>query len=109
MLVHSLGHHYIDTFFFTYILNHDRILIMPKITKQLKYAEFEYDEETKQFRVQDGEGNEVVLNKIYAFALMRFVIRMAQRNWLRSNKTIEELIEEEDEEFEDDPAQLTLF
>ena len=32
---------------------------MPKITKQLKYAEFEYDEETKQFRVQDDEGNEV--------------------------------------------------
>ena len=83
---------------------------MAKITKQLKHAEFEYDEETKQFRVQDGEGNEVVLNKIYAFALMRFVIRMAQRNWLRSNKTIEDLLEEnEDEELEDDPAQLTLF
>jgi hypothetical protein len=82
---------------------------MAKITKQLKHAEFEYDEETKQFRVQDGEGNEVVLNKIYAFALMRFVIRMAQRNWLRSNKSIEELIEQEDEELEDDPAQLTLF
>ena len=82
---------------------------MAKITKQLKHAEFEYDEETKQFRVQDREGNEVVLNKIYAFALMRFVIRMAQRNWLRSNKTIEELIEEDDEELEDDPAQLTLF
>jgi hypothetical protein len=82
---------------------------MAKITKQLKHAEFEYNEETKEFRVQDGEGNEVVLNKIYAFALMRFVIRMAQRNWLRSNKSIEELIEEEDEELEDDPAQLTLF
>ena len=82
---------------------------MAKITKQLKHAEFEYDEESKQFRVQDGEGNEVVLNKIYAFALMRFVIRMAQRNWLRSNKSIEELIEQEDEELEDDPAQLTLF
>ena len=82
---------------------------MAKITKQLKHAEFEYDEETKQFRVQDGEGNEVVLNKIYAFALMRFVIRMAQRNWLRSNKTIDELIAEEDEELEGDPAQLTLF
>ena len=82
---------------------------MAKITKQLKHAEFEYDEESKEFRVQDGEGNEVVLNKIYAFALMRFVIRMAQRNWLRSNKSIEELIEQEDEELEDDPAQLTLF
>jgi len=37
------------------------------------------------------------------------VIRMAQRNWLRSNKSIEELIEQEDEELEGDPAQLTLF
>ena len=82
---------------------------MAKITKQLKHAEFQYNEETKEFRVQDGEGNEVVLNKIYAFALMRFVIRMAQRNWLRSNKSIEELIEQEDEELEEDPAQLTLF
>jgi len=83
---------------------------MGKITKQLKHAEFEYDEESKQFRVQDHEGNEVVLNKIYAFALMRFVIRMAQRNWLRSNKTIDELIEEDEEQIDaEDPAQLTLF
>ena len=83
---------------------------MAKITKQLKHAEFEYDEESKEFRVQDGEGNEVVLNKIYAFALMRFVIRMAQRNWLRSNKTIDELIQEDEEEINaEDPAQLTLF
>ena len=83
---------------------------MAKITKQLKHAEFQYDEETKEFRVQDDEGNEVVLNKIYAFALMRFVIRMAQRNWLRSNKTIDELIEEDEEQIDaEDPAQLTLF
>lgn len=83
---------------------------MAKITKQLKHAEFEYNEETKQFRVQDREGNEVVLNKIYAFALMRFVIRMAQRNWLRSNKTIDELIEEDEEKLEAlNPSQLTLF
>jgi len=83
---------------------------MSKIIKQLKHAVFQYDEQTKQFQVQDGNGNEVTLNKIYAFALMRFVIRMAQRNWLRSNKTIEDLLEEnEDEELEDDPAQLTLF
>ena len=81
-----------------------------KITKELKNVTFEYDEENKQFRVQDGEGNEVVLNKIYAFALMRFVIRMAQRNWLRSNKTIDELIEEDEEKLEAlNPSQLTLF
>ena len=109
MLVHSLPLHYIDTFFFTFNNIYDTISSMAKITKQLKHAEFEYDEESKEFSVQDGDGNQVVLNKIYAFALMRFVIRMAQRNWLRSNKSIEELIEEEDEELEDDPAQLTLF
>jgi hypothetical protein len=83
---------------------------MAKITKQLKYASFEYNEESKEFSVQDGDGNQVVLNKIYAFALMRFVIRMAQRNWLRSNKTIDELIQEDEEEINaEDPAQLTLF
>jgi hypothetical protein len=42
---------------------------------------------------------------------MRFVIRMAQRNWLKSadsfNKT-EELLESIEEE-EDDPNQLELF
>ena len=83
---------------------------MSKIIKQLKHAVFQYDEQTKQFQVQDGNGNEVTLNKIYAFALMRFVIRMAQRNWLRSNKTIDELIEEDEEQIDaEDPAQLTLF
>lgn len=110
MLAHSLPHYYISTFFFTFNNIYDIIVSMAKITKQLKHAEFEYDEETKQFRVKDGDGNEVVLNKIYAFALMRFVIRMAQRNWLRSNKTIDELIEEDEERIEaEDPAQLTLF
>ena len=37
---------------------------MAKITKQLKHAEFQYDEETKEFRVQDDEGNEVVQKKL---------------------------------------------
>ena len=83
---------------------------MSVISKQLKNASFEYNEELKTFSVQDSEGNCIVLNKIYAFALMRFVIRMAQRNWLRSNKTIDELIEEDEEEINtEDPAQLTLF
>lgn len=82
---------------------------MPKILKQLKNASFEYDEESKEFTIEDAEGNCVVLNKIYAFALMRFVIRMAQRNWLRSNKTIEEIIEEDDELEEHNPSQLELF
>ena len=33
------------------------------------------------------------LNKVYAFAFMRFVVRMAQRNWLRSKKTIDKTTE----------------
>ena len=82
---------------------------MSKITKKLKNAEFEYDEETKKFLIIDSEnGGGVELNKIYAFAFMRFVVRMAQRNWLRSNKSISKIIEEEELE-ESDPNQLNLF
>lgn len=58
-----------------------------KITKSLKYADFEYDDENKCFTIIDTEdGGAVELNKVYAFAFMRFVIRMAQRNWLRQIK-----------------------
>tara|TARA_Y100001938_G_scaffold151216_1_gene247700 strand:- start:15115 stop:15390 length:276 start_codon:yes stop_codon:yes gene_type:complete len=68
-----------------------------KIKKELKYATFEYDEETKKFLVIDTEdGGVVELNKIYAFAFMRFVIRMAQRNWLRQNKG-KKILDKEDE------------
>ncbi len=67
-----------------------------KITKKLKYAEFEYDEETKQFLIVDPEnGNAVELNKGYAFAFMRFVIRMAQRNWLRQIKKPEKNLDKD--------------
>ena len=61
-----------------------------KIRKKLKNAEFEYDEETKKFLIIDGEdGGVVELNKVYAFAFMRFVVRMAQRNWLRNKKPLD--------------------
>ena len=61
-----------------------------KITKDLKYATFEYNEETKKFLIIDTQdGGVVELNKVYAFAFMRFVVRMAQRNWFRSKKTTE--------------------
>ncbi len=63
-----------------------------KIKKQLKNATFEYDEETKSFTIS-GEhptlrdiGNTIELNKVYAFAFMRFVVRVAQRNWLKTKK-----------------------
>ena len=61
-----------------------------KIKKNLKYAEFEYDEESKSFTIIDTEhGGVVELNKVYSFAFMRFVIRIAQRNWLRTKKVID--------------------
>ena len=68
-----------------------------KIKKNLKYADFEYDEENKSFTIIDTEdGGVVELNKVYAFAFMRFVVRMAQRNWLRQkklDKTAESVVE----------------
>ena len=74
-----------------------------KITKKLKYATFVYDEETKEFTIKttphgETEGgyasgaNSVKLNKIYSFAFMRFVIRMAQRNWLRASPKKEKAV-----------------
>ena len=88
------------------------------INKKLKNAEFEYDEETKKFLIIDPEnGNAVELNKVYAFAFMRFVVRMAQRNWLRQpkksqkviDKTIEEIIDIEHADHADHPDQMNLF
>jgi hypothetical protein len=68
-----------------------------KIEKKLKYATFFYDEDSKEFEIKmtpHGENNAgfspgattISLNKIYAFAFTRFVVRMAQRNWLRKGK-----------------------
>lgn len=76
------------------------LVIVMKITKELKNATFEYDEETKKFLIIDGEdGGVVELNKVYAFAFMRFVVRMAQRNWFRVKKvTKAETLEVEDQE-----------
>ena len=61
------------------------------IKKELKNATFEYDEEKKVFTLYDHEGlnGTIELNKVYAFAFMRFVVRMAQRNWLRSKKPLD--------------------
>lgn len=67
-----------------------------KIKKELKNATFEYDEERKVFTLYDHEGfnGTIELNKVYAFAFMRFVVRMAQRNWLRGKKSIDKTIED---------------
>lgn len=67
-----------------------------KIRKKLKNAEFEYDEETKTFTImeQDGFHGHIQLNKVYAFAFVRFVVRMAQRNWLRNKKPLDKECED---------------
>ena len=84
-----------------------------KINKQLKYAEFSYDEEDKTFTITEEDGNRVILNKVYAFAFMRFVVRMAQRNWLRKTAKkvhkAEEVIAELEEEETDNPNQMQIF
>lgn len=61
-----------------------------KITKELKNAKFEYDEQTQKFLMSDKEGIKVFeLNKIYAFAFMRFVVRISQKNWLKGKKVVD--------------------
>lgn len=65
-----------------------------KIRKELKNATFVYDEQKKSFYLSGKEGGFIELNKICAFAFMRFVVRMAQRNWLRDKKSIDKTIED---------------
>jgi len=70
-----------------------------EITKELKNATFIYNEEKKTFTIMEADGFNgcIELDKVYAFAFMRFVVRMAQRNWLRQNKNIKNNIDKEDE------------
>ena len=89
-----------------------------KIKKELKNATFEYDEEKKSFTISNGDGlyTTVELNKVYAFAFMRFVVRMAQRNWLRNPNKSKKLLDKAEAtmvelEIEDveDPDQMIMF
>ena len=80
-----------------------------KIDKNLKYATFSYDESGKTFTITEQDGNRVILNKVYSFAFMRFVIRMAQRNWLRTKKIIESTPEPVIELEELDDMQQVMF
>ena len=83
------------------------------ITKQLKRATFSWDEENNKLIVEKPDGQIIELDKIYSFALMRFIIRIAQRNFLK-NPLTKRLVEAEldDAEQEDieleDPRQLKL-
>jgi len=64
-----------------------------QIERSLKHGTFMWDEEEKNITIttydQTGESEEqtikasITLNKVYSFALMRFLIRIAQRNWFR--------------------------
>ena len=73
-----------------------------KIRRELKYATFEWDDEEKSILIETKSGGQhpsewdeknerpingrIKLNKVYAFSLMRFVVRIAQRNWFRKLK-----------------------
>jgi len=83
-----------------------------KIERKLKFATFTYDEEDKSVVIETRSTEEPVmgyveteeeyakrvaeykppisgrihLNQVYSFALLRFVIRIAQRNWFRKVK-----------------------
>ena len=53
-----------------------------KIERKLKYGSFGWDDETKKFTIEH-KGQSIELNKIYAFAFLRFAFSVAQRNWFR--------------------------
>ena len=58
----------------------------------------------------DGFNGCIELNKVYAFAFMRFVVRMAQRNWLRSKKVVDKNTEDMlESENLDHPDQMKMF
>jgi hypothetical protein len=82
-----------------------------KIKKQLKHARFTWNEDSKTFSIEQPTGNKIELDKVYSFALMRFIIRIAQRNFLKkpqANKS--KLIENaEDAEFEEIDQQSFNF
>ena len=54
-----------------------------KIKKELKNATFEWEEESKTFSFTDSNNNKITLNKVYGFALMRFILRIAQKNFAK--------------------------
>jgi hypothetical protein len=81
------------------------------IKKELKNITFEYDEEKKIFTIMEADGfnGYIQLNKVYAFAFMRFVVRVAQRNWLRTKKSVDKVQDTMIELEVEDPNQLTMF
>lgn len=83
-----------------------------KIKKELKNATFEWEEESKTFSFTDSNNNKITLNKVYGFALMRFILRIAQKNFAKNKitkKQVEELIETTEEQYEDPRQQKFNF
>jgi len=83
-----------------------------KIKKELKNATFEWEEESKTFSFTDSNNNKITLNKVYGFALMRFILRIAQKNFAKNKiakKQAEELIEITEEQYEDPRQQKFNF
>ena len=79
-----------------------------KITKKLKHATIDYDEQTQRFFLKDTQNERSIeLNKIYAFAFMRFVVRISQKNWLKGKKVVDK-IDEDMVEYMDNPNQTIL-
>lgn len=74
-----------------------------RTTKELKRGTFTWDDELKKLTVETDNGDKIELDKIYSFALMRFIIRIAQKNFLKNPLTNKEesAIVEEDLDLED--------
>ena len=60
------------------------------IEKTLKHGQFIWNDNAKEFTIINLERTDegiqtasVALNKVYAFAFIRFALRMMQRNWFR--------------------------
>lgn len=66
---------------------------MNQIKSELKYAHWIWDEDKKIFILvtKDADGSPTAvleLNKTYAFSFVRFVLRIAQRNWFRKRISV---------------------
>lgn len=82
-----------------------------KIVKELKHARFTWDEANNTFLIESPHGNKMELTKAYSFALMRFIIRISQKNFLKNplgNRIIDHEVEKNIPVEEDDPRQLKL-
>jgi hypothetical protein len=77
------------------------------IIKELKNATFEYREVDKEFTIIDKKGNKTSLNFRYAFAFVRFALRIFQKNWFRDKKCLDNF-DDDVIEFEEQ-KQMELF